>query len=131
LDPRLCDGHVERLTEVMVAWSRSPWAQGGAPLLERILEHLPAHAALPADLPDRARRRLAKAAVYTAFGERNAQAIPRLWLRVAREDRDWLRNRGNWSILIRSLGWLALAAVREPAAGFSGRATAAANKNRA
>lgn len=106
LDPGLRRDNDHRLADAMVAWERSVWAGDRAGLLDQVLENLPTEPLLPHSTTFNIRLQAQKASFYEAFAKGDAGQVRRLWLKVARQDLTWIRNRGSWSILVQSAGLL-------------------------
>lgn len=103
-DPTLLAGGAERLISQIVAWEDSIWADDGDGLVHRFLHDLPPDLVGMPDFSLRVCRTRDKARFYRAFRQGDNSQVRRLWIMLARSEPSWLLNRGNWSMLLRSLG---------------------------
>lgn len=106
LDPSLMDEGDERIVNIMVSWEQSIWTENPKDSLQRVLENLPTELVLSAEVRRQILLKSTRAAFYRAFEMRDRRQVKRLWARLSLEDPNWLFSRGNWSILLRSLGLL-------------------------
>jgi glycosyltransferase involved in cell wall biosynthesis len=103
LDPQLGSERLECLTDAMISWSRTVWRSDLRDILTYVLDNLPSHSALPSDLTPRISLKRNKALFYDAFIAGDSAVVCSQWIKIARQELNWLRNRGSWSILCRSL----------------------------
>lgn len=104
-DPSLLCENVQRLIVQMAEWENSAWAADPGGMLDRVLKDLPSDLATLSGFSLELQRTRDKMRFYRAFRAGDRRRVRHLWIALARSDAGWLLNRGNWSILLRSLGW--------------------------
>ena len=92
----------QRVILAMVYWQASPWVIEPAGFLDRVFSHWPAEHALTARQQQQVRTLSNKANFYEATAIGNPGIVPTLWRQIAREEPNWLLNRGGWAILLKS-----------------------------
>jgi glycosyltransferase involved in cell wall biosynthesis len=106
MDPSLLGSEDRRLANAVVDWHKNVWNTRPEVFLDEVLENLPENVEVPRNLAKQIRLNIDKARFYDAFDTRSAQTVRQLWGAIACHDLAWLLDRGGWSILWQSFGWL-------------------------
>jgi glycosyltransferase involved in cell wall biosynthesis len=95
-----------RLLNAIIDWQKAVWIRNQDSFLNTVLKHLPEQLRFSPSWCKRLLLNTQKDRFYSAHIKDDAPTVRHLWVMIAARDPVWLLNRGGWSILLQSFGFV-------------------------